>query len=56
MIENSMVIGDYYEGCTYGKCEDCGCELTEDDNDDPESELCDNCAQVRIVEEEESDE
>ena len=43
MIENSMVIGDYYEGCTFGECEECGRELTEEDNDSADGCLCNGC-------------
>lgn len=41
MIENSMVIGDYYGGCSYGECEECGCSM----EDEPGEELCDACTE-----------
>jgi hypothetical protein len=41
MIENSMVIGGYYEGCTYGECKECGMSLEDEEGD----EFCDQCAE-----------
>jgi hypothetical protein len=41
MIENGMVVGDYYEGCSYGRCEECGRSLEHQQGE----ELCDECTE-----------